>query len=103
MANTRIRNGSLAAANAVSPFCTAKLGLNINISGTFVGTVGLWRRDNNGNSFAVTGATGTAVTFTGAGATNINYNLSPINVKGDYFLKMTAYTSGTAVTAMEGW
>jgi|GEM_PF-7088833 len=99
MANTRIRNGSLAAANAVSPFCTAKMGLNVNISGTFVGTIGLWRRDNNGNSFAVTNATGTAITWTAP----VNENISPIYVRGDYFLKMTAYTSGTAVTAMEGW
>ena len=95
----RVRNGSLGALNAQSPYCTAKLGLNINISGTFVGTLTLYRRDANGNSWPVTGATGTALTFTAA----VNYNDTPINLRGDYFLKMTAYTSGTAVTAMEGW
>lgn len=99
MANNRIRNGSLGALNAVSPYCTAKFGLNVNISGTFTGTVSLMRRDLNGNIFPVTNASGSATTWTAA----VNANISPINVKGDYFLKMTAYTSGTAVTAMEGW
>ena len=99
MANARIRNGSLGAANAISPWCSAKRGLNINISGTFVGTVTLMRRDANGNIFAVTNASGTAVTFTGP----VNYNPANPFVEGDYALKMTAYTSGTATTAMEGW
>ena len=99
MANARIRNGSLGVLNAQSPYCSAKRGLNIDISGTFVGTVSLMRRDANGNVTAVTNAAGTAVTFTAPA----NYNLSPINVQGEYALKMTAYTSGTATTAMEGW
>jgi hypothetical protein len=99
MANARIRNGSLGVLNAQSPYCSVKRGTNINISGTFVGTVSLMRRDANGNVTAVTNAAGAAVTFT----VPTNYNLSPINVQGDYALKMTAYTSGTAITAMEGW
>lgn len=99
MANARSRVGSLGAANAQSPYCSAKRGLNIEISGTFTGTITLMRRDAQGNVAAVTNAGGTAVTFTAA----TNYNLSPLNVQGDYALKMTAYTSGTANTVMEGW
>ena len=95
----RVRNGTLGSANAVSPFCTAKLGLNIGISGVFVGTLTLYRRDGNGNSFPVTNATGTAITFT----TATNYADTPINLRGDYYLKMTAYTSGAATVVMEGW
>jgi len=99
MANARIRNGSLGVLNAQSPWLSAKRGMNIKISGTFVGTVALVRRDANGNTFPVTGATGTAVTFTGP----VNYSVANPFVQGDYALQMTAYTSGTAVTAMEGW
>ena len=99
MANARIRNSSLGVLNAQSPGLSAKRGLNIKISGTFVGTVSLLRRDANGNTFPVTSAAGAAVTFTGP----VNYNPATPFVQGDYALQMTAYTSGTAVTAMEGW
>jgi hypothetical protein len=99
MANNRVRTDSLGSLNAVSKFCTAKFGLNINISGTFVGTLTLFRRDNAGNSYAVTNQAGTAVTFTAP----TNFADTPINLRGDYFLKMTAYTSGTAVCVVEGW
>lgn len=99
MANARIRNGSLGVLNAQSPWLSAKRGLNLKISGTFSGAVSLIRRDANGNTFAVTGATGTPITFTGA----VNYNPPNPMVQGDYALQMTTYVSGTAVTAMEGW
>lgn len=97
MANARVRTAALGAANAQSPWCSAKFGLNLTISGTFVGTVSLLRRSADGNTYPVTGATGTAVTFTGA----ISYALAPF-VEGDFALKMTAYTSGTANVVLEG-
>lgn len=97
MANARVRTAALGVANAQSPWCSAKKGLNLTISGTFVGTLTLERRAADGNTYPVTGATGTAVTFTGA----VSYALAPF-VEGDFALKMTSYTSGTANVVLEG-
>lgn len=96
MANARVRTAALGAANAQSPWCSAKKGLNITIAGTFAGTVSLLRRAADGNMYPFTSA-GTAVTFTGV----ISQQIIP-GVEGDFALKMTSYVSGTANVVLEG-
>ena len=96
MANARVRTADLGAANAQSPWCSAKKGLNVTISGTFSGTVSLLRRAADGNVYPYT-VSGTAVTFTAAAS-----QAYIPGVEGDFALKMTAYTSGTANVVLEG-
>lgn len=99
MANARFRTASLGVLNAITPWLSARRGANLTVSGVFVGTVTVMRRDPTGLISPLTTQAGAAIAFTGP----VSYQIGQIGVQGDYALKMTAYTSGAAVATVEGW
>lgn len=70
------------------------------LSGTFVGTVTLQRRDTAGNIQDATTAAGAVITFSAPGT----YPIAPTETQAEYRLncKSGAFTSGTILMAVEG-
>lgn len=70
------------------------------LSGTFVATATLQRRDGAGNIQDVTNNAGAAVTFNAPGT----YTIDPAESQAEYRLnvKSGAFTSGTLLMAIEG-
>ena len=96
----RNRQDSLSAENTFSRVLTMKEGGMLTLEGTWVATVSLYRIGSDGNRVAVTGNTGTAVTFTANGT----YTISPSNVAAQYQWGIATgnYTSGTVKGMLEG-
>ena len=76
----RNRQDSLSAQNTFSKVLTMRAGGILTLSGTWSATVSLYRIGSDGNRVAVTGNTGTPVTFTANGT----YTISPSNVAAQY-------------------
>lgn len=87
-------------ANNQTPWLSAKYGATAIISGTFVGTFTLQRRNSDGTIVDVTNNSGVVTTFTAPGT----FTLSPNGSQAEYRLNMKsgAFTSGTANGLLEG-
>lgn len=94
----RNRQDSLAANGTFSKVISLRSGGILTLEGTWVATVSLFRIGSDGNRVAVTGNTGTPVTFTANGT----YTISASSATAQYQWGITAYTSGTVVGMLEG-
>jgi hypothetical protein len=100
VAFARNRQDSIAAQNTFGKNITLKKGGVLTLSGTWVATVSLQRKGQDGNWVDVTSNTGTATTFTANGT----YTIAPAETAADYRwgIKTGNYTSGTVVGLIEG-